>query len=117
VRLELSGRAFLPLVTVAEPPPPIIIFVTASVTSVAPPATRPPLTVAAHHATGRRVALGLLDVRRGDNLGGEMQPLAEVLETFWSERVVVVLPGELGLEVVARGEGLASFDDLFFFPP
>ena len=41
-----------------------------------------------------------------------MQPFAQVVEPFGSEGVVVVLPGELGLEVGARGEGLAGFDDL-----
>jgi hypothetical protein len=41
-----------------------------------------------------------------------MQPFAEVVEAFGSQGVVVVLPAELRLEVAARGEGLAGFDDL-----
>lgn len=54
----------------------------------------------------------LLDVRLGDNLGGEVEPFAEVVETLRGEGVVVPLPRELGLEVAARGEGLGSLDDL-----
>ena len=54
----------------------------------------------------------LLDVSRGDDLGGKMKPLAEVLEAFRGQGVVVVLPGESSLEVATRGEGLASLDDL-----
>ena len=55
---------------------------------------------------------GLLDVGGRDNLGGEMEPLAEVGETGLSQGVVVVLPRELSLEVAAAGERLASLDDL-----
>jgi hypothetical protein len=54
----------------------------------------------------------LLDVRLGHDLSREVEPLAEVVETLGGEGVVVPLPGELGLEVAARGEGLASLDDL-----
>lgn len=89
----------------------------------------------------------LLDVGLGDNLGGEVEPLAEVVEALGGEavrngvsmwldsersracrvfdwtgprkvvgdqnvRVVVPLPGELGLEVTARGQGLAGLDDI-----
>ena len=48
-----------------------------------------------------------------DDLCGKMQPLAEIVEPFGCEGVVVPLPGELGLEVAARGKGLAGLDDLF----
>jgi hypothetical protein len=54
----------------------------------------------------------LLDVCLGHNLGGEVQPFTEVLETLWGEGVVVPLPGELGLDVAAGVEGLESLDDL-----
>lgn len=54
----------------------------------------------------------LLDVGGGDDLGREVKPLAQVVQTFGGQGVVVVLPGELGLEVTSRGEGLASLDDL-----
>ena len=53
----------------------------------------------------------LLDVRRGDDLGGEVQPLAEVVETLGGQGVVVVLPRELSLDIAARSERLASLDD------
>ena len=51
-------------------------------------------------------------MRGRDDLGGQVQPFAEVVEPFGGEGVVVPLPGELRLEVAARGEGLAGFDDL-----
>jgi len=54
----------------------------------------------------------LLDVGLRDDLGGEVEPLAEVVETLRGEGVVVPLPRELGLEVAAGGEGLAGLDDL-----
>lgn len=43
----------------------------------------------AEHATGRGVRSLLLDVGSGDNLGGEVEPLAEVVETLRGEGVVV----------------------------
>ena len=54
----------------------------------------------------------LLDVGLGNDLGREVEPLAEVVKTLRGEGVVVPLPGELGLEVAAGGQGLASLDDL-----
>lgn len=51
-------------------------------------------------------------MRSWDDLGREMEPFTEVVETFGGQGVVVVLPAELGLEVAAGGEGLAGFDDL-----
>ena len=45
----------------------------------------------------------LLDVRRRDNLGGEVKPFAQVVEALGGQGVVVVLPGELGLDVAPRG--------------
>jgi len=50
---------------------------------------------------------------RGHDLSGEMEPFAEVVEALWGEGVVIPLPGELGFEVAAGGEGLAGFDYLF----
>jgi hypothetical protein len=58
------------------------------------------------------VAALLLDVGLGNDLGWEVEPLAEVVEALWGEGVVVPLPRELGLEVAARGQGLAGLDDL-----
>lgn len=54
----------------------------------------------------------LLDVRSGDNLSGEVKPFSEVVETLGGESVVVVLPGELGLDVAAGGERLAGLDNV-----
>ena len=54
----------------------------------------------------------LLDVGSWDNLGWEMEPLAQVVETLWGEGVVVVLPRELGLDVTTGGERLAGLDDV-----
>lgn len=55
----------------------------------------------------------LLDVGLRNDLGGEVEPLAEVVKTLGGEGVVVPLPGELGLEVAAGSQGLASLDDLW----
>ena len=54
----------------------------------------------------------LLDMCCRDDLGGQVKPFAQVVEAFGGQSVVVVLPGELGLEIAARGKGLASLDDL-----
>ena len=43
----------------------------------------------------------LLDVRGRDDLSWQVQPFAQVVETFGGQGVVVVLPGELGLEIAA----------------
>jgi hypothetical protein len=54
----------------------------------------------------------LLDVRSWDNLGWEMEPLAEVIEPLRSEGVVVVLPRELGLDVSTGCKRLACLDNV-----
>lgn len=108
LRSELArGTALLALAGVPTP------VSTLTVTTVATTATAegPPLTVTAHHATGRRVRALLLDVRGGDDLGGEVQPLAEVVDALGGQRVVVVLPRELSLDITAGIERLASLDD------
>ena len=43
----------------------------------------------------------------GDDLSGQVEPLAEVVETLGGEGVVVVLPREAGLDVAAAGQRLA----------
>ena len=48
----------------------------------------------------------LLDVGLWNDLSGQVEPFAEVVETLRSQRVVVPLPGELCLCVAAAGEGL-----------
>jgi len=68
--------------------------------------------VTTKHAARGSVRALLLDVGLGNDLGGKVQPLAEVVKTLGGEGVVVPLPGELGLEVAAGSQGLASLDDL-----
>lgn len=51
-------------------------------------------------------------MRGWDDLSGQVEPFAKVVESLGGEGVVVPLPGELGLEVATRGEGLAGLDDL-----
>lgn len=43
----------------------------------------------------------LLDVSSRDDLSRDVEPFAEVVETLGGEGVVVVLPGETGLDVSA----------------
>lgn len=47
-----------------------------------------------------------------DDLSWEVEPFSEVVKALWGEGVVVVLPGELGLEVASGGEGLSCLYDL-----
>jgi hypothetical protein len=42
-----------------------------------------------------------------NDLSGQVEPLAEVVETLGGEGVVVVLPREAGLDVAAGGQRLA----------
>lgn len=63
------------------------------------------------HAAGRSVRALLLNVGGRNNLGGEVKPFAEVVKALGGQRVVVVLPRELGLDIAARGQGLASLDN------
>lgn len=65
----------------------------------------------AEHTAGRSVRALLLDVGSRNDLSGQVKPFAEVVETLGGQGVVVVLPGELGLDVAARGQRLASLDD------
>jgi hypothetical protein len=86
LRLELAGStalALLSLVTAA-----VLATVTATSTTAATTALT---VVTAEHAPGRSRAL-LLDVGLGNNLGGEVEPFTEVVETLGGEGVVVVLP-------------------------
>ena len=53
----------------------------------------------------------LLDVCGGNDLGGEVKPFAEVVETLGGEGVVVVLPGELSLDVAAGVQRLERLDN------
>ena len=80
------------LATLTSIPSSVATLTVTTVTSVTTTATteRPPLALAlTHHAAGRSVGSLLLDVGGGDDLGGEVEPLAEVVETLGGEGVVV----------------------------
>lgn len=111
LRSELAGRT--PLLALASVTATVAALAIATVAARAAAAAAATLAVTAEHAARGRVRALLLDVRGGDDFGGEVEPLAQVVEALGSEGVVVPLPGELGLEVAAGGEGLAGFDDLW----
>lgn len=87
LRVELAGgTALLALTSVTSSVP------TLTVTTVATTATATEGSAAllvTEHATGRGVRSLLLDVGGGDDLGGEVEPLAQVVETLGGEGVVV----------------------------
>ena len=87
----------------------VAVAVTTTVTTTSTTASTTALTViTAEHTPGRSRAL-LLDVGLGNDLGREVEPFAEVVETLRGEGVVVPLPREAGLEVTARGQRLACW--------
>lgn len=96
-RVESSGTL---LVTVV--PPPVTLPVTTGSPVGTVPGSRP---------GGSLGPSGLL-VGLGDNLGGQVQVLAQVVQTLGGEGVVVPLPRELGLDVSLGGKGLHGLDDL-----
>lgn len=109
LRSKVARRtALLALTSLAAPVAALPVATVATATAAEPPLAA---LLAAEHATGRGVRPLLLDVGGRDNLGGEVEPLPEVVETLGGEGVVVVLPRELGLDVAARGQGLAGLDD------
>lgn len=114
LRSELARSTTL-LAALASVTSSVSTLTVATVATVAAASTakRPSLTLAlgAKHASGRGVGALLLDVRGGDNLGGEVKPFAEVVETLGGQGVVVVLPRELRLDIAARVQRLASLDD------
>lgn len=54
----------------------------------------------------------LLDVGTGNDLGGQVKPFAQVVETLWGQSVVKVLPRELSLDITTGAERLARLDDI-----
>jgi hypothetical protein len=48
----------------------------------------------------------------GEDLRGQVEVLAQVLDTLIGQGVVVVLPRELGLDILLGVQGLESLDDL-----
>lgn len=107
-----STRGTTLLATLASITAAVATLTVTTVTSTATAAEGSSLALAlAEHAAGRSVGALLLDVGGGDNLGGKVKPLAEVVETLGGQGVVVVLPRELGLDIAAGGERLAGLDD------
>jgi hypothetical protein len=108
--LELAGGTTLGLLASVTATVTVTVAATVSTASTTASATvsATALTVVtAEHTPGRSRAL-LLDVCLGNNLGGEVEPLAEVVETLGGEGVVVPLPAEAGLDEAAGGQRLAS---------
>lgn len=85
--LELARSATLALLA------GVTSSVAITVTATAATATTTPLTVVTtEHASGRSVRALLLDVCLGHNLGREVEPFTEVVETLGGQGVVVPLP-------------------------
>lgn len=109
LRSELAGSTTL--LALASIPSSVSTLTVTSVTTAAT-AERSSLALAlTEHATGRSVRSLLLDVGSGNDLSGEVKPLAEVVETLGGQGVVVVLPRELSLDIAARVERLHSLDN------
>lgn len=81
LRSKLAGSTtLLALASIASP---VATLAVSPVTTTATATERPALALlAAHHATRRGMRPLLLDVGGGDDLGGQVQPLAEVVETL-----------------------------------
>lgn len=109
---SVTARSTTTLLALTSVPAAVATLTVATVATTSA-AEGPPLalTLSAEHATGRSMRSLLLDVGGGDNLSGQVKPFAEVVETLGGQGVVVPLPGELGLDVAARGKGLARLDD------
>lgn len=102
------GTALLALASI----PPSVSTLTVTTVAATAAAERSSLALAlTEHATGRSVRSLLLDVGGRNDLSGEVEPFAEVIETLGGQGVVVVLPRELSLDIAAGGERLASLDN------
>lgn len=109
MRSILAGSTTLLALASVTPSVAALTVATIATTSTA---EWPSLTLAlAEEASGRSMRPLLLDVGSGDDLGGEVKPFAEVVEALGGQGVVVPLPGELGLDIAAGVERLASLDD------
>lgn len=104
------GTTLLALALLASPVTALTVTTVAAWAATASTALTALFTT--HHAAWGSVAALLLDVGLRNDLSREVEPLAQVVETLWGEGVVVVLPGELGLEVAAGGQRLAGLDDV-----
>lgn len=87
--LELARRTTLALLASVTAAVAVAVATVAATSTTA--ASTALAVVTAKHAPGRSRA-GLLDVGLGNDLGGKVEPLAEVVEALRGEGVVVVLP-------------------------
>jgi len=106
LRSKVARGTLLALTSLTAPVATLAVTAVAAAT-----ATEPPLALA-QHAAGWDVRPLLLDVGSRNDLSGQMKPLPEVVETSWGQGVVVILPGELSLDIAAGLEGLESLDDV-----
>lgn len=102
------GTALLALTGIPAPVAALAVSTVATATA----AESPLAALLAHHATRRGMGPLLLNVGGRHDLGRQVKPFPEVVETLGGQGVVVVLPRELGLEVAAGGQGLAGLDDI-----
>ena len=111
LRSKLARRTTL--LALAGIPTSVAALPVATVTTVATATSAkssPLAAFLAHHATRRGMRPLLLDVGGRYDLGREVEPLAEVVETLRGEGVVVVLPRELSLDIAARRQRLEGLD-------
>ena len=107
--VEATGSHTTFLITIASLATTVLATVTITSWASTSGTTWWTVAITTHHAAWWSVRALLLDVGLWDDFGGKVEPFAEVVEALWGEGVVVPLPGELGLEVAAGGEGLAGF--------
>lgn len=87
LRVELAGgTTLLALTSVTSS---VSTLTVTTVTTTAPATEGSAALLVTEHTTGRGVRSLLLDVGGGNNLGGKVEPLAEVVETLGGEGVVV----------------------------
>lgn len=109
LRSELAGSTAL--LALASIPSPVSALTVATVAATSTAEWSSLALALAEHATGRSVRSLLLNVGSGNDLSGQVKPFAKVVKTLGGQGVVVVLPRELGLDIAARVQGLASLDD------
>lgn len=107
------GTTLLALASIASSVAALTVTSVTSVTVATATAAEPALATAllAHHATWGGVRPLLLDVCGRNDLGGEMEPLPEVVQTLRGERIVKVAPRVPGLDVASAVQRLHCFYD------
>lgn len=86
LRVELArGTALLALTSITSSVATLTVATVATATAT----ERSAALLVAEHTAGGSVGSLLLDVRSGNDLGGKVEPLSEVVETLRSEGVIV----------------------------